>query len=306
MPTPKQPNAKPPGFRRDTVPDIWVYAEPNDTYARVKWSFTRQQVMQRFEMYMHTSPLVVQPVRDGEFTIKTYTGRANRSAKTPAYITNPYKITHLTYAKMIKSIIAIIRKHDMITDAQTNGSGYAIKADKDLFVFPTWRWSKQGYNVQALRTAISNIEKPAGTNGHAEPELALPAPTPAPPEVVAKFQTDLPVPGNETVLDIIAQHAPVPEEDPTYLQGRIDGYKIGMSIANDMSLLIGKKIIAMRQAGASSGTIKVYEGYQAVLTQVFNELARHEGADHTKLRTIVPEGPWDPDAAEEPSSETGK
>lgn len=251
--------------------EIVVYAKPDNNWATVKWEFSRQQIKHRFSMQMHngSSPT---PIKDNEFRVSVPSPKHRPNKDMPLYFEHVFKVAEHEYRAMIQSIIEIVRKHNMIEDAQTDVLGVARMRDP-IFKYPTWRDQRLGYAPKVMREALlASTAFQTPKRAVKEFKASVPLVMPKPNMPLANGE-DLPGPGKiETVTsldvegafaDIIEGSMPVePTEDP-YVTGindlkvRITGQRGGIVGARDEFVRKGDKAKA-----------KIYDGYAKMLARV--------------------------------------
>lgn len=235
--------------------EITVQSKPGDETADVRWKFTRKQITHRFSMTVYTQPTGLDfPVKNHEFRVEVPTAKGSGP---PYSITYTHKISAPEYRTMVTSVLLIIKKHDLVLQAQTDPKGWTSVRDKE-FKYPLWRDRPDGYDPLKLREALlatSSLMRPkravVGVN------WPVSAPNGKPPEPV------LPVPGKIEKIDpisVIEDHMPPHFGDQLVYSTAIANYKAEIHAVRQRILDV--------MDGLEPDRRKVYEGYVKLLYDI--------------------------------------
>ena len=260
--------------------EITVYAKPDDVWATVCWEFSRMQIPHRFSLQMCTTPML-SPVRHEEFQMKIPTVKGSKG---PRHVETTSKITDPTYKAMIDSIVLIVKKHDLILQAQTSPVGAARVRDP-AFKFPTWRDRKVGYNPVPLREALLastmfEVPKRAMKEYMADPLLA--------PKPNGQGELALPGPGKSdpmvSVIEIIEKNF------PSITDPYVEGVHAVMAHIEQMRKAIASQM-AEYEKQRNDQAVKVYAGYDKLLHSILDrgDVLLTERAKIPPVGTFVPE-----------------
>jgi hypothetical protein len=218
----------------------------------------------------------------------------------PYSITYTHKISAPEYRSMITSVLDIVKKHDLVLQAQTDALSVARVRDKD-FKYPAWRDRPDGYDPLKLREALLSTSSlmrpkravvgvnwpvgvvPAAVNGpSSKAGFTLPGPNSKPED------EPLPRPGKildpaASAIEIIEKHMPADEDD-----GYIRGVMAMQGQVAQMHHAIASQIAQFEKSPGNEQAIKVYTGYAKLLDTIMQRgdhlMASHKEEMRTNTR----------------------